>query len=210
MSKLKAFNSLIAAVSFALLAGIAVGSAPIMAQVNPVPAPPPVPVQPLPLPSVRLTASASAASYPLGAPVTLNINLTNRSATAVGLSNILHGSIVVTSFTRNGVAVPTKPAATEYDDGFAKALSSSLQSIAVGSTLSFPWKSRWNQELNSPVLLTVAYTGDSQGVGTFFALNAPGSYSVSLYYQYTGPKGSFVGTVFTGRTNSVTVTFTVI
>jgi hypothetical protein len=174
---------------------------------TPHPAPAPTPV---PLMKVTLSAVPSASTYNLGDTVVVDWVLTNQSSISVGLSDRTDGNIVVTSFTRNGVGVPALPTISRYEDGFATALASSLRSVAPGGSLSSPWTSDANQEVGGEALLAVRYSRLDRGDGSYYSLAAPGTYSLTFYYQYRGPTSTFPGTVFLGKTNSVTVTFTVL
>lgn len=168
----------------------------------------PAPVQPVP--RITLAAVPSASSFSLGTPVALTLSLTNRSQTSIGLSNFIDGNIVLTAFSRNGQPVPSLPTFSTYGDGLPSALQNSLLLVAPNASISAVWTSNFNQELGGEGLLSITFTGADFGQGGYFSLAAAGSYSLTFYYQYKGPTAGFPGTVFTGKTNSVTVTFTVI
>lgn len=172
---------------------------------SPSPAPTPIPVA-----QVKLSAVPSSSSYNLGDSVVITLTLTNQSLTSLGLSSLVDGSVIVTSFTHNGGPIPTMATVTSYGDGFPAALAQSLRSVAAGSSLTYQWTSDFNQELGGQGLLRVRYSGDSEGAASYSSLAAPGTYSLTFYYQYSGPTNTFPGTVFLGKTNSVTVTFTVL
>ncbi len=176
---------------------------------TPMPQPAPGP-QPMPLLSIRLSAAVSASSYNLGDPVAITWTLTNQSATSAGLSALADGNLVVTAFTRNGSPLPVMRTEKSYGDGFQAALATSLTAVAPGGSLSSLWTSDFNQEVGGEALLSVTYSGADTGSGSYYSLAAPGTYSLTFYYHYRGPTSTFPGAVFLGRTNSVTVTFTVL
>ncbi|MCB1034915.1 MAG: hypothetical protein KDD47_13895 [Acidobacteria bacterium] len=165
---------------------------------------------PVPVTLVRLSAATTASSYTAGTSIGIVATLTNRSGQALGLSNIEDGNLVVTSVTLGDAVVASLGSMTNYEDGFPLALSGSLVSIANGGSLSIPWSSDFVQDFGGEGLKATAYTGADIGTSTYYDLSQPGTYKVTFHYKYKGPTSSFPGTVFTGKTNSVTVTFTVV
>lgn len=179
-----------------------------------VPAPPAAPVtgpikgQPtLPSGCVTLTVMPAQSGNPVGQQIMLGVTLINQCGTMVGLSNIPDGNLQVTSVTRDGVAVSAQPVALHFDDDLATTLGLSLTPVGPGASVSFPWLSSKDQTIGGQALLTMQLS--SQVQGSAFDLSAPGSYTVSLVYQYVGPTGSFPGPVYTGTSNVASVTFTV-
>ena len=167
-------------------------------------------IRPVPLNAVKLSATPSAPSYLVGEPVAISISLHNQSAGALGLSNLVDGNIVISSFKRDSGPVSSVASATSYADGFAPTLGATLRSVGSGSTLSMAWTSDPNTSLGGEGLRATSYTGVAEGKSLFFSLVTPGTYTLTFHYQYPGPTAGFPGTVFTAKTNSVTVTFTVI
>lgn len=186
-------------------AGSSQAQTPTPAPTNPVPAPTPIPIS-----QVTLSAVSASSTYTLGTPIGIAITLTNNSAGALGLSTIVDGNLVVTSVTRDGVAVPTAPSVTNFDNGFRSALSDSLTSVPAGGSVTMSWTTSFNQSIGGEALKDTDFTGNDIGTGVFYDLSQPGNYSITFHYQYKGPTGRFSGTVFTGRTNAVTVTFNVV
>jgi len=157
-----------------------------------------------------LTAAATANTYSVGSPIGIAATLTNHSGGALGLSNIVDGNLRITSITRDGARVATVPTMTNYLNGFPAALSSSLSSVAAGGSVSIAWTSDYNQTFNGEGLLATVFNGSAIGKSTYYDLAQPGNYVITFHYKYRGPTGGFPGTVFTGKTNSVSVTFNVI
>lgn len=170
------------------------------------PAPTAAPDVPVPAPSVKLSASPVADSFSSGSSIGIAVTLTNQGPSAVGLSNIVDGNLVITAIVHeDGSSVATVPTMTNYLNGFPAALSSSLVSVAPGSSLALTWTSDFNQTFGGEALLENKYTGADIGPGTYYDLSKPGSYAITFHYHYQGPTSSFPGTVFKAKTNSVTV-----
>ncbi len=165
---------------------------------------------PVPRLSVKLTAAPALSTFPIGQPVTINIQLTNTGAVAVALSDLTDGNLRIVSFTRNGIAVPTRQTAIDYDDDLANVLGQSLKSVAPGASLATTWTSALDDGLNGlqgQALSAVTYATSGQYTAQLYGLGSSGTYSLTFYYQYPAPSG--VPGTFTGRTNTATVTFNV-
>jgi hypothetical protein len=177
---------------------------------RPVPAPTPVPA-PVPAPQVKLSATTSANSYSAGQPIGIAATLTNASTQSLGLSSLVDGNLIISSVARrDGSTIRTVATMTNYYDGFPTALSGSLAAVHPGGSVTATWTSDFNQAVGGEALLATTYSGALIGSGSYFDLSQPGTYSITFHYQYKGPTASFPGTVFTGKTNSVTVTFTIL
>ncbi len=168
------------------------------------------PIQPTAFFKVDLSAAPSKPSYYSGEPIILDLTLTNRSGSAVGLSDMILGNIVLTSIQRDGTRVLTVASNSGFGDGFGPELDTSLVSVPKNGTLKTEWRSSYHDDLAGDALLTSQYTpGQSRGASVFHSLAQPGTYTLTFHYKYPGPTTSFSGPVFKGKTNSVTVTFTV-
>ncbi len=179
--------------------------------VNPSPGTPVIsPIQPTAFFKVDLSAAASQPSYYSGEPIVLDLTLTNRSGSAVGLSGMILGNIVLTSIQRDGTRVLTVVSESSFGDGFGPELDTSLVKVPKNGTLNTEWRSSHHDDLFGDALLTSQYTAnESTGASLFHSLAQAGTYTLTFHYKYKGPTSSFSGTVFKGKTNSVTVTFTV-
>ncbi len=173
------------------------------------PAPNPVPI-PVPNPLVTLSAAPTAATYPAGTAIGIVATLTNQSNQPLGLSGLVDGNLVIASISRGDAGVATLGTWTNYSDGFPLALSRSLVSVAPGGSLSILWSSDFVQDFGGEGLKTTFYNGNLIGSSTYYDLSRPGTYTLTFHYQYKGSTASFPGTVYTGKTNSVSVTFTVV
>ena len=173
------------------------------------PAPNPVPT-PVPTPLVTLSAATTAATYPSGTAIGIVATLTNQSNQPLGLSGLVDGNLVITSISSGDADVATLGTMTNYHDGFPLALSRSLVSVAPGGSLSFLWSSDFVQDFGGEGLKATVYNGSFIGTSTYYDLSGPGTYTLTFHYKYRGPTSSFPGTVFTGKTNSVSVSFTVV
>jgi hypothetical protein len=194
----------------AALALLAAGSGAIMAQpIMTQPTPSPVPIQPQPIQRVTLSAVPLQSTFALGQAVTLNLTLKNTGPSALGLSNLLAGNLHITAATRNGIAVRPRATSTSYEEDLAAALGTSLSPVAPNGTLAVAWKSENDKVGGGQALTAVAFAADADHQTLFFNLDSPGTYQVSFYYQYPGPTAGFAGTVFTAKTNTVTVSFNV-
>lgn len=175
------------------------------ATATPSPAPTPVPH-----PLVTLSAAPTASTYPAGTAIGIVATLTNQSGQNLGLSGIVDGNLVITSFSSGDADVATLGTMTNYHDGFPLALSRSLVSVAPGGSISILWSSDFVQDFGGEGLKATVYTGSFIGTSTYHDLSRPGTYTITFHYKYPGPTSSFPGTVFTGKTNSVSVTFSVV
>lgn len=167
-------------------------------------------ITPLPVNSVTLTASASKSTYFSGEPVEINLTLTNKGTSAIGLSNLTE-TICVSNFTRDGNYVQTVEGYASYYDGFDSALQASLASVRANGTRSILWRSSYNASMGGEVL-RVAEKARFDNIVTQWATWQPGVYTITFHYQYPTDttKGAFAGTLYKSKTNSVTVTFTVV
>lgn len=181
----------------------------VMAQTpSPAPAPTPTP-RPVPLAPVSLSASPSQPSYLLGERVVIHWTLTNGGGIALGLSPVPDGNLRILSFTRDGQPVSPVASIVTYDAGLPAMLEGGLTAVSAGGTLSSTWSSDLNGELGGEILSAVQPRSDLRGQAAFYPLTTPGTYSVTLTYQYAGSLTTYPGAVFTGQTNRVTVTFQV-
>lgn len=155
---------------------------------------------------VALSAKPSLSSYTLGQPVTINITLTNQSGAALGLSSLIDGNIAGVTLTRDGGAVNVRQTTIDYEESLDTLLGQSLRTVANGGTLSTSWESSNDSLLGGQSLQAVGFKAADHEV-TLFDLSFPGTYKLSFYYQYPAPTAGLPGTVYTGRTNTVTVSF---
>lgn len=164
---------------------------------------------PAPAARVTLTAAPGQASYPLGQPVTIHLTLTNQSGTALGLSPLIDGNIAGVTLSRDGGPVNVRKTTIDYEESLDTLLGQSLRSVPIGGTVSTSWESSNDSLLGGQSLQAVGFKAADHEV-TIFDLSFPGTYTLSFYYQFPGSTSGFPGTVFTGRTNTVKVTFKVI
>jgi len=165
---------------------------------------------PVPVPGVRLDAVASSPQYLAGETVDILITLTNETSQTLGLSNRVEGNIQVVSFQRNGVAVPVRKTAIDFFEGLGSRLSNSLVSVTAGQSLQSTWHSVLDPVQGAEALDTVQFSDSDDDGLTLYGLGSPGTYSLTIVYQYPGPTHSFPGTVYLRQTNTVTVSFRIL
>ncbi len=158
--------------------------------------------------SVTLRATPAQPSFTAGSPITIALSLVNNGGTSVALSNAIEGNVVVTSFTRDGAPVALRTTAFDPDDDLATILGQRLTPVSPGGTLSLTWSSANDVDLGGQALQSVAVQS-AGNVATIYGVNAPGSYTLSLYYQYAGTGGGSSSPLYLGPTNVATATFTV-
>lgn len=157
---------------------------------------------------VKLMASADKASYAAGEPVTLNITLTNSGPAAVCLSEGALGNIRFASFTRDGAAVETREAPSEFLTSFTAILKSRLVPLGPGEKIEFGLASSFDPGLDTEALSTTR-PDNTSGIATFYGLAEPGEYKIELVYEYTAGPTDDCRDIFSGQTNGATVIFKV-
>lgn len=159
-----------------------------------------------PNPPISLAATASG-PFALGQPVVIELQLTNVSTKPMAVSEVIDGNINVSSFTRDGGAVPTRTSFVVFDDDLPFAQRRNLRVLAPGESTILFWRSSRDVPLNGQAIHAV--TAKKKDVNqTSYSIASVGTYRVSLRYQYQGAKAKGQP-VFKGRTNQVDLTFTV-
>lgn len=163
-----------------------------------------------------LTATPDSQVYAKGDYIDIGLTLRNDSRRSLYASDLIAGSIMVASLTKDGLPVPQRVVDSAYFDEFNAILQNSLKSVAAGQSLSFVWASQRDPERGG--LLDPALGGQSLETvepkdqwfqkKTIYALDEPGRYELQIFYHYRGPVTG-LSDVFTTASNTVTVVFEV-
>jgi len=158
--------------------------------------------------NVVLGLASAQPAFARNEAVRIKVILENQGAAATGLSEMLDGTLAVTSFTRDGVDVARRRSPIEYEDDLATVLERSLRSVGPGGRAVMNWKSANDRTLGGQAVRTVAFSGAAEHMATYYSVGAPGTYEIVASYAYPGPAGAF-GRVFRGPTREARVKFVI-
>jgi hypothetical protein len=134
---------------------------------------------------VTLSVTASKSAYAHGETIQLAPVVRNQGTTSVRISGSSTGTIRLTSIKKNGVAVPHRETAIDFDDDLKTLLEQSLQSLKPGGVIALtPLSSSNDTLLGGQALVVVVYQSNGKNRAAYYLVGAPGAYEVTLQYQY--------------------------
>ena len=160
--------------------------------------------------SVGLRARSSMTTYARSETVALSLQLENTGTGATGISDQLAGNITIVSVQRDGVAVAPRRSPISFDEALSFVLSESIQSVAEGQSLSLSWNSEADAVFGGQAIATVRYDSSGEHEALLYPLTQPGTYRLSVVYEYAAPDPRGGVPVFRGKTAEAVVTFTVL
>ena len=158
--------------------------------------------------NVSLAAQTDKESYAPGEAIVLTLNLTNAGETTTCVSDAAAGSVRFKSLTRDGEKVATRIGDAHYITSLTDIITSKLRPVAPGESVSIALTSSEDPGLGANALYTTKVR-DTSGELTFYDVATPGTYELEVSYRYPGDSLPECERVFTGSTNSATVSFTV-
>jgi hypothetical protein len=156
---------------------------------------------------VQLQAAPTKPAYMRGEPVSIVVNLTNKTGATAGISTVDEGNIDVQAATRDGAPLAGHATTIKYDDDLRSILQAAVTSVAAGAVGSLSWTSATDPAQGVQALRSVRVDQFGRGAATFYPLGAPGRYRFTFVYHFAGfqpATGAFQGTV-----GPATVEFTV-
>ncbi len=149
----------------------------------------------------QLTVATAHSTYRSGAAVPLTVTVTNAGSSACALASTPDGSVIVSSATRNGVALTPSYSALAYLDGAGGHLAAHLATVAPNRSINFTIDAGANGGLAVPTPVL----GQSDVVATW-PTAARGAYRFELAYQVSALAGD---KACVGESNTVAVAFRV-
>lgn len=158
---------------------------------------------------VTLSVSSSKGTYIRGEAIQISLTVRNNGSAPVRISQSSLGPIRVILIKKDGLAVPQRVTAIDFDDNLQTLMEQSLQVVKSGDEVSLlPMTTSNDAQLGGQALRVVLYMANGNHRAEYYFLGAPGVYEVTLRYHY--PASTKSGkSVFRQRTNSATAKFSV-
>jgi len=157
---------------------------------------------------VTLNAASDKTSYSIDEEINLSLNLSNTGGIETCVSDIPAGSLRIVSLTRDGEDVGQRSASSYFITSYPKMLESSLKKLPSGEEMKSSLSSSLDAGLGARALKTTALE-NGRGMSTFYDVSGPGNYELELVYEYPGNSIDNCPNVFSGPSNSATITFAV-
>ncbi len=158
---------------------------------------------------ITLSVSTDKSPYRAGEEIRLALRLDNTGDVTSCVSNMVEGNIRIVSLTKNGEAVSTRSAPISFIEHLSLILEKSLAALLPRESLDIPMSSRVDSGFEKQALRTVALS-EGQSVATFYDVEAPGEYDLSLVYEYPAASSPDCADVFAGETNRAETSFTIV
>jgi hypothetical protein len=155
---------------------------------------------------VSLAASTAKTTYTKDERVVITLALKNESASDVGISEMIDGTVSITSLMRDGVVLGPRGTVTTYEDDLGLHLQRGVMQIKGGGSIALTWMSDSDSVSGGQSLRTVQYVSGDMCPTQVYAIERPGTYDLSVIYQYPAAADAS-GNVFLDKTNPATVRF---
>ena len=158
-------------------------------------------------PKVQLNVT-TVSQIQQGNPLELTLSLENIGAVDTVVSSAQHGTIIIESFTRDGVNIVPRQSEAHYVSGLLDIIDNARHNIAPGAIITVQWSAIMDPEQNGYALQSVQLGRRGAHPTWLFSIDQPGSYTLAVYYHY--PLSTPLGNnLYRGQTNTATVNFTV-
>ncbi|MEM7052607.1 MAG: hypothetical protein AAF604_23285 [Acidobacteriota bacterium] len=168
------------------------------------------PIQIHPQSMVQLAGTMSQSSYSWWETVRIDLTLTNQGFSAIGLCPDFEGNIRVVSLKRDGVAIAPRLTWIDFDEDLGWILNQNLETVPRGGSLSLSWESGYDQVSGEEALEAVIFNKTTDlHQESIYPIGTAGTYEIKLRYRYPAST-RFSTPVFTGSSNTITLTFTIL
>lgn len=157
---------------------------------------------------ITLSASTDKEIYASGETVTLAIDLTNAGDDVTCISNNAQGNIAFLSVTRDGKSVDSRTTHADFLEALPILATADLAPVNAGDTFTIEAPSSFDPGLGSEALY-VNVVDNIFADTTFYDIGVPGNYSVELAYEYVGNDSDTCASIYSDKTNTATINFTI-
>lgn len=157
---------------------------------------------------VTLSVKTTSASYRANEPIMLEATIQNNSGDSLWFSPRWIGNIKVVSLTRDDQTVIARETTTTYEVELGYVLEESLIEIPASQSISILWGTQPEASIGGHVLEIVQLNALYPHPTLLYPMNTPGTYKLSIAYQYLGATGSNTK-VYQNLTNTAEVSFEV-